>query len=173
MTEELEKEAMDYANKWLEGVKDLELYHNKTDPKPKYIRIKEAYLAGAEPREKQIQIDAEKIRALQKQNGELTDKVKELEEKNIELENKLCNVANNLLENWCRNKEDYCPHLEKLEAQIEKLIDFVLSKTECCDVCPITDTCINSEGTCPYAGMLAKGEEEVTREWLMELISRR
>lgn len=60
-----------------------------------------------------------------------------------------------------------------LEAQIEKLIDFVLSKTECCDVCPITDTCINSEGTCPYAGILAKGEEEVTREWLMKFISRR
>ena len=33
----------------------------------------------AEPREKQIQIDAEQIRALQKQNGELTDKVQELE----------------------------------------------------------------------------------------------
>ena len=59
-----------------------------------------------------------------------------------------------------------------LEAQIEKLIDFVLSKTECCDVCPITDTCINSEGTCPYVGILAKGEE-VTREWLMQFISRR
>lgn len=38
-----------------------------------------AYRAGAEPREKQIQIDAKQIRALQKQNGELTDKVKELE----------------------------------------------------------------------------------------------
>jgi hypothetical protein len=63
--------------------------------------------------------------------------------------------------------------IEELEQQIEKLIDFVLSKTECCDVCPITDTCINSEGTCPYAGILAKGEEEVTREWLMQLISRR
>lgn len=61
----------------------------------------------------------------------------------------------------------------ELEAQIEKLIDFVLSKTECCDVCPMTDTCINSEGTCPYAGILAKGEEEVTREWLMQFISRR
>ena len=33
----------------------------------------------AEPREKQIQIDAEQIRALQKQNGELTDRVQELE----------------------------------------------------------------------------------------------
>ncbi len=32
-----------------------------------------------DPREKQIEIDAEQIRALQKQNGELTDKVKELE----------------------------------------------------------------------------------------------
>lgn len=97
---------------------------------------KRGYLAGAEPREKQIQIDAEQIRALQKQNGELTDKVKEL------------------------------------EAQIEKLIDFVLSKTECCDVCPITDTCINSEGTCPYAGILSKGEEAVTREWLMQKIAK-
>ena len=37
------------------------------------------YQDGAEPREKQIQINAEQIRALQKQNGELTDKVKELE----------------------------------------------------------------------------------------------
>lgn len=59
-----------------------------------------------------------------------------------------------------------------LKKQIEKLIDFVLSKTECCDVCPITDTCINSEGTCPYAGILAKGEE-VTRKWLIQFISRR
>ena len=63
--------------------------------------------------------------------------------------------------------------IAELETQIEKLIDFVLSKTECCDVCPITDTCINSEGTCPYAGILAKGEEEVTRGWLMQFISRR
>ena len=63
--------------------------------------------------------------------------------------------------------------IEELEAQIEKLIDFVLSKIECCDVCPITDTCINSEGTCPYTEILAKGEEEVTREWLMQFISRR
>ena len=33
---------------------------------------------GAEPREKQIQIDAEQIRALQKQNGELNDEVRKL-----------------------------------------------------------------------------------------------
>ena len=63
--------------------------------------------------------------------------------------------------------------IAELESQIEKLISCFLSKTECCDVCPITDTCINSEGVCPYAGILAKGEEEVTREWLMQFISRR
>lgn len=62
--------------------------------------------------------------------------------------------------------------IAELEAQIEELIDFVLSKTECCDVCPITDTCINSEGTCPYAGILSKGEEAVTREWLMQKIAK-
>lgn len=60
--------------------------------------------------------------------------------------------------------------IAELEAQNEKLIDFVLSKIECCDVCPITDTCILSEGTCPYARILAKGEEEVTREWIMQFI---
>ena len=60
----------------------------------------------------------------------------------------------------------------ELQEQIEKLIDFVLSKTECCDICPITDTCINSEGTCPYAGILSKGEEAVTREWLMQKIAK-
>ena len=39
----------------------------------------DGYIKAAESREKQIKIDAEQIRALQKQNGELTDKVKELE----------------------------------------------------------------------------------------------
>ena len=62
--------------------------------------------------------------------------------------------------------------LTEKDKQIEKLIDFVLSKTECCDVCPITDTCINSEGTCPYVGILAKGEEEVTREWILKSITK-
>ena len=74
-------------------------------------------------------------------------------------------------EHWYNKYKDAEKRIAELEAQIEKLIDFVLSKTECCDVCPITDTCINSEGTCPYAGILAKSEEEVTREWLMQFIS--
>ena len=129
--EELKKEA----EEWL-SITDNHLNDERTHFLSESEYAEQAYLAGAEPREKQIEIDAKQIGALQKQNGELADKVKEL------------------------------------EAQIEKLIDFVLSKTECCDVCPITDTCINSEGTCPYAGILAKGEEEVTREWLMQFISK-
>ena len=64
--EELEKEA----DKWLVN----NLHSTEED-------YKRAFLAGAEPREKQIEIDAEQIRALQKQNGELTDKVRELENK--------------------------------------------------------------------------------------------
>jgi len=90
----------------------------------------------------------------------LQNQVKELEAQ-IEKNNKFLEAVNYDSEK-----------VPMLEAQIEKLIDFVLPKTECCDVCPITDTCINSEGTCPYAGILAKGEEEVTREWLMQIISR-
>jgi len=61
---------------------------------------------------------------------------------------------------------------KELEAQIEKLIDFAIERTECCDVCPITDTCINSEGTCPYAWILSKDEEAVTRKWLVRKIKK-
>lgn len=94
--EKLEKEAEDYADNQI-GCGDG--YYEWTD-------VEEAYLAGAEPREKQIEIDAEQIRALQKQNGELTDKVKELEEE----------VADLQLGISIRNED-----MEKLEAQIEKM----------------------------------------------------
>mgnify|MGYP003307059072 CR=1 FL=1 len=109
--EELKKEAIDYANKWLEEVKNLEIYHNKADPKPKYIRIKEAYIAGAEPREKQIEIDAEQIRVLQKQNGELTDKVKELE-----TENAFCKEA-------CEGATMMYEHLTKAKELLKQLVN--------------------------------------------------
>ena len=64
--EELEKEAEEWVANEI-GKKDL--------------RCVRAYIDSAEPREKQIQIDAEHIIALQKQNGELTDKVNDLEDK--------------------------------------------------------------------------------------------
>ncbi len=73
--EELEKEAEEYATENYEQC----IYDDVIGWKTDYEARKQAYLAGAEPREKQIQIDAEQIRALQKQNGELTDKVRELE----------------------------------------------------------------------------------------------
>ena len=67
---ELEKEADDWVK---EKIKEKDFGHFPVD-------CVEAYLASAEPREKQIQIDAEQIRALQKQNGELTDELKTLRE---------------------------------------------------------------------------------------------
>jgi hypothetical protein len=103
--EELKKEAEENAKKRTKGFKCQD-------------NCEKSYVMGAldfaEPREKQIEIDAEQIRALQKQNGELTDKVRELEDR-------LCNVANNLLDSWCRNEEDYCPHLAKLEKENAEL----------------------------------------------------
>ena len=56
--------------------------------------------------EKQIEIDAEQIRALQKQNGELTDKVRNLEAENDDL---------------CDSLETQGLKLAELEAQIEKM----------------------------------------------------
>ena len=70
--EELEKEAREYL---AEHSKYSEVFGEF------FVAVDTltAMLDFAEPREKQIQIDAEQIRALQKQNGELTDRVQELE----------------------------------------------------------------------------------------------
>ena len=78
--EELEKEAEKYF-KSICG--DYNEEYERTGKRHYFVGfdIKNAYLASAEPREKQIEIDAGHIRALQKQNGELTDKVNDLEDK--------------------------------------------------------------------------------------------
>ena len=52
----------------------------------------------------------------------------------------------------------------------KKLLDFATERTECCDVCPQSDICVNEEGTCPYAGILKENEEKVTREWIEQFI---
>lgn len=76
--EELEKEAEKSLDKRL----GTYCYIMKQNCYRNYV---DGYIDGAESREKQIQIDAEQIRALQKQNGELTDKIRELETRCNEL----------------------------------------------------------------------------------------
>lgn len=68
MTEELKKEA----EEWIKDHSGL--IGSYMFVKYDYDSMQKAYLASAEPREKQI-------RALQKQNEELTNKVRELENK--------------------------------------------------------------------------------------------
>ena len=70
------------------------------------------YLQGAGPREKQIQIDAEQIRALQKQNGELTDELTKKSDTNHQLIEQMAEL------------NERC---SDLEAQIEKM--------KCCRNC--------------------------------------
>ena len=77
--EELEKEAYLYAK----NSKDVQNFECGFD-----IAFK-SYLASAEPREKQIEIDAKQIIALQKDKGNLTDRVKELE---AQIEKMKCDV---------------------------------------------------------------------------------
>ena len=62
--------------------------------------------------------------------------------------------------------------IKELEQQIEKLLDFVVERTVCCDVCPSSDTCRNDEGTCPHAGLLKENEEKVTMEWILKSITK-
>ena len=150
------------------------MYNDEYYAEETYLRLyTQGYLAGAEPREKRIEELEEKLKKETTQRIYNFNKSIEWKEKHRELEAQINNLQTMLqAEREVRCNEDYLRKVTDLEAQIEKLIDFVLSKTECCDVCPITDTCINSEGTCSYAGILAKGEEEVTRKWLMQFISK-
>ena len=130
------------------------------------------------------EIVVEETKELKEQNKELTLKVSRLEsdcdaynysQRTYQEEIKELKAENEQIKNsdtLCKLIGEQKRKITELEAQIEKLIDFVLSKTECCDVCPMTDTCINSEGTCPYAGILLKDEEAVTRKWLLQFISK-
>lgn len=67
---------------------------------------------------------------------------------------------------------DIAKEKAELKEQIEKLLDFVVERTVCCDVCPSSDTCRNDEGTCPHAGLLKENEEKVTREWILKSITK-
>ena len=66
MTEEQNTEALKRARTFSDNKDRIDGFYN-------------GYVQATIELQKQIQIDAEHIRALQKQNGELTDKVKELE----------------------------------------------------------------------------------------------
>ena len=82
--EEFEKEAEEIANKKLCSERICYNHCNFNSPKHhrcgEWHRCYESAKEGENLREKQIQIDAEQIRALQKQNGELTDELKTLRE---------------------------------------------------------------------------------------------
>ena len=68
---------------------------------------------------------------------------------------------------YIKGCEDTAKENVELKAQFEKLLDFAAERTEMCDVCPQTDNCINSEGTCPYAAL---DEETATRKWIERFI---
>ena len=84
-----------------------------SDNKDKIDGFYNGYVQATIELQKQIQIDAEQVRALQKQNGELTDKVKELEAQIKKMQN--CrNCKNEKIEGacghftqvgWCRDWE--------------------------------------------------------------------
>ena len=116
---ELEKEAEEYAIKSY-GNDAFTQTHIPQMIEPVRMYLKLGYLAGAEPREKQIQIDAEQIRALQKQNGELTDRVRELEKENASLKDALEGYKQNA--KWC-DKCDKLSDLEKENAELKERVD--------------------------------------------------
>lgn len=91
--EELEKEAEKHADGIYHYKINVSDYGEDGIINYRYSDIKEAYIKGAEPREKQIQIDAEQIRALQKQNGELQDELTKKADTNHQLVEQLAKVS--------------------------------------------------------------------------------
>lgn len=87
------------------------------------------FLKVAEPREKQIQIDAEYIRALQKDKGRLTDKVKELEDKIKHLTQHLEPQSMSAL---FEQVEEEVKQKQRIE-ELEKQISILLSCKDCAD----------------------------------------
>lgn len=79
--EELEKEAGEWLKSNIKTEKREGIAFNIV-PTPVQI-----YCAGAEPRENKIKSLGERCLQLQKDKGELTDKVKELEQKLVEADN--------------------------------------------------------------------------------------
>lgn len=98
--EELKQEAEEYADKY--GKSNFDIWDT----------ARFAYYQSAEPREKQIHIDAEQIRALQKQNGELTDELTKKSDTNHQLVEQMAEL------------NEKC---SELESQIEKM--------KCCGNC--------------------------------------
>ncbi len=93
MTEEQNTEALKRARTFSDNKDRIDGFYN-------------GYVQATMELQKQIQIDAEHIIDLQKQNGELTDKVKELEVR-----------CNELFLQTCEQAEK----IKELEAQIEKM----------------------------------------------------
>lgn len=54
-----------------------------------------------------------------------------------------------LLENWCRNEDDYCPHLKELEKENKQLSDRLqeFSDCECCKSLYTKDKCRSCDDT--------------------------
>lgn len=92
--------------------------------------MKQALVKFAEPREKQIQIDAEQIRALQKQNGELTDELKALRES---VKNYGAGCYENGLRNGKRKLEQQMIKEELEQAEKVKVVEHFEAYGQCRD----------------------------------------
>ena len=51
------------------------------------------------------------------------------------------------------HSHDYLVKTEKLKKRFKKLLELAAEYVEECEVCEFADSCINSEGTCPFAGV--------------------
>ena len=51
------------------------------------------------------------------------------------------------------HSHDYLVKTEKLKRRFKKLLELAAEHVEECEVCELADSCINSEGYCPFAGV--------------------
>ena len=139
--EELWKEAEEWRSKnWIPyDFYDTECNVYNEDIKGDLII---AYLAGAEPREKEIKSLGERCLQLQKDKGNLTDRINELEVTNKKISDECHKLVDSLEKKQNENidligKVAFLENdLNNAKAQIEKMKDILLCTCEGCSRLP-------------------------------------
>ena len=86
----------------------------------------------------------------------------DLEKENAELKEYAEKLSEQHADEWQKQQEV----ITELKAQIEKMKNFIFEEIDFCFYCPLTDTCINNEGTCPYANITEEEQKKLLSKWI-------
>lgn len=111
-------------------------------------------------RNEELQKENEELKAFESHWEEIEEDAKVIAKENEELKEQIDQLSNDnhvLKTSFITQQE-----------QIEKMKSFIHSEINFCMYCPLTNECVNDEGTCPYA----YATEEEQKNLLMDFIQK-